>query len=302
MKKAKFKSLSSIGPLLPPEYQPAGYKVGGQTLSPLAEEMLWNAARYIGSDYEARILVTDGNFHNCLKLELNAAQKQLAFPKAFMATLNSMKGAQEIAKADKKALTKDEKLALKAEKDAQKEQYGFAILDGKRVPLTGYLVEPPAIIMTRGKDPRFGNWKYRVAPEDITINIVGAKPPAGWKGKVQSDPSSIRVMTYKIECGVPGSKTAKTLNKSITFAPTVSVRQDMIDGKFTKTSSILKNWKKIQKHIYDGCLAGNQAAMVAYLIQETGIRIGNLRDKNTQADTRGASTLTVDNIECFVEN
>jgi DNA topoisomerase-1 len=85
------------------------------------------------------------------------------------------------------------------------------------------------------------------------------------------------------------------LNKRISFAPASEIRQANTSGKFTKTSDILKNWKKIQTHIEKGVLSKDpvtkQSAIISNLIQLTGIRIGNERDEDSQALTYGASTL-----------
>jgi DNA topoisomerase-1 len=300
MKAARFTSLYSNGPIFPEAYQPKNYSLNNEKLSSLAEEMLWNAARYIEHDEYWNKLVGLGNFWNCLQPELTVNQQKLAFPTAFMPTLKKMKAAQGLLKDQKKQLTKEDKAAIKLEKETLKDTYGTALLDGEKVQICNYQIEPPGIIMTRGADPRFGNWKYRVQPQDVQLNIVNAKPPKTWKGKVYSDNSTIYVYRYKVRCGVKGSSTYKELNKAVAFYGTVDIRKKNTENKFDQTADILKNWTKIQKHIYNGCVKGNEAALIAYLIQQTGIRIGNMRDPKTQADTRGASTLKVENVRLFI--
>jgi len=301
MKKKRFESLQSNGPVFPEAYKGKGYTLAGEKLTNLAEEMLWKAARFIDSDYETEAFYSNNkNMKNCLFLELTAEQQKLSWPEEFIPTLKKMKKAQEQLKEEKKTLTKEEKLAIKQEKDQLKETYGTAILNGESVPLSGYMIEDSGWILTRGADPRKFLWKYSVEEKDVTLNIVKGNSPKGWKGKVISDNTTIWVMKYKIKCGIKGTKNYKELNKIIAFAPSVSVRQNSNEKKYDKAKDILKNWKKIQAHIYKGVLAGDESAMIAYLIQMTGIRVGGERDLDLQADTKGASTLICDNIS-FIE-
>ena len=46
MSKFQFSSLTHKGPVFPAEYEPHGIQVAGETLLPLAEEMLFCYARY----------------------------------------------------------------------------------------------------------------------------------------------------------------------------------------------------------------------------------------------------------------
>jgi hypothetical protein len=293
----RFSTLTSNGPLWFERYQPQGYTLGNEKLSPLAEEMLWKAARFLDSDYEKEAFVKNGNMWQCLRPELTPTQQKLAFPLDFMPTLRTMKNAQEALKQEKKAKPKDEKLAEKAHKEQLKEVFGYADVDGQKIQLGNYQIEAPAWIVTRGKHPGKFNWKYEVTEKDVDLNVVGAKPPKGWKGGLYSDNTSQFVARYKIRCGVKGSKNYRELHKAIPFVSWSPMRLKTNEKKFDKTSSILKNWKKIQKHIYEGCLAGDENALVAYIIQQTGIRIGNTRDAEKQALTYGASTLLKEHID-----
>jgi len=290
MKQNRFKTLEyPNGPVLPPEYEPKGYSVNNTKLTALSEEMLFSAARYFEHDEYWPKLINTGNFWNCLKRELPANLKNLSFPADFNSVLKQMKSDQEVIKETKKSLTKEQKLAIKAEKDVLKAKHGFVILDGKNADIGGFMIEAPSLIITRGKDPRFGNWKYRVEEKDITIN--SQVTPKGWKGKTVFDPSAIWVISYQIKCGVEKTSSFKKLNKKVCFAGTTDVWQQTRDAKFDKSKDILKNWKKIQGAINAGINKGDDEAIIIYLIQQTGIRIGNERDEKLQALTYGMQTL-----------
>jgi hypothetical protein len=79
------------------------------------------------------------------------------------------------------------------------------------------------------------------------------------------------------------------------------VAEKNIEKKFDKTFKVIKNYKKIEKHILDGIKSNDpvrkQAALCAWLIAETGIRVGGERDLSRVADTVGASTLRKENFK-----
>lgn len=297
----RFNTLEYIGPLFPPEYEPKGYKLGGITLSPLAEEMLWSCAHYYKHEIYWEKLLKRGNFYKCLLPELFDAQKHLKFPEDYASLFVQMQAAQASEKEDKAAYRKEHRKEIKEEKDKLKEQYGYALVDGKKVAIAGYMVEAPSVIITRGEDPRFGSWKYRVKPEDVTLNIVKGSVPKGWKGKVEHSPTSQWVFKYPQDCGRPEMDTYLKLPKKVNFAATTDIAKGNNDKKFDKTSKAIKSWKKIEKHILEGIkskdLARKQAALVAWLISETGIRVGEQgRNLTIRADTKGATTLTAGNL------
>ena len=297
-KSVRFKTLTPPTPMLPPEYEPKGYKLGGEVLKPLAEEMLWCCARYYEHEiYWEKILKT-GNFIQCLMPELTENQKKLKFPEDYIRLFKDMQAAQAIEKEEKAAYRKEHRAEIKKENDEKKAKYGNAIVDGVAIPVA-FMVEAPSMIITRGEDPRFGNWKYRVKEEDITLNCVGGKLPNGFKGKVENSPTSQWVMKYKQQCGRPGMTTYMELPKKINL--TGNIAEKNVEKKFDKTFEVIKDYKNIEKHIMDGIKSDDpvtkQVALCAWLIAETGIRVGNERDLSKFADTVGASTLKKENFK-----
>ena len=59
----------------------------------------------------------------------------------------------------------------KVERETLKAQSGRAHIDEIETEIGAYLVEPPGILMGRGKHPLRGKWKGRVKPEDVTLNL-----------------------------------------------------------------------------------------------------------------------------------
>ena len=143
---ARFKTLTPPTPMLPPEYEPKGYKLGGEVLKPLAEEMLWCCARYYEHEiYWEKILKT-GNFIQCLMPELTENQKKLKFPEDYTKLFKDMQAAQAIEKEEKAAYRKEHRAEIKKENDEKKAKYGNAIVDGVTIPVA-FMVEAPSMII-----------------------------------------------------------------------------------------------------------------------------------------------------------
>lgn len=297
MAKAKrFKTLTPNFPQLPAMYEVKGYTLAGEALPALAEEMLYNCARYFNHEIYWEKLLKTGNFIQCLTPELTENQKKLSFPKDYEKLFIQMQNDQSIEKDKKAEYRKTNRKAIEAEKAELKEKYGYAVVDGGRVPVA-YMVEGPGIIVTRGEDPRFGCWKYRVSEKDITLNCVNGSVPTGWKGKTEKSPTSQWVYKYKMKCGREGMKTFMEIPKKVNLGGEIA--QKNMEKKFDKTASVIQDWPKIKQHILDGIKSNDpvrkQSALIAYLIAETGIRIGNERNLDKFADTVGASTLKKEN-------
>lgn len=301
-KSKRFDTLYFQGPVFPENYQPRGYQLAGETLPSLAEEMLWACASYYLHESYWKRLVELNNFWRCLKPELTKNQQKLSFPIDFEALLSEMKATKTAESEAKKQWKKDNKKASekeKLEKEKFRDEHNFCLIDGKPVKCP-YIIEGPGIIMSHPGDPKFGAWKYRVDPKDVTLNIVGSKKPEGWKGKVVSSNTSQWVFKYKMDCGRKDMPCYLQLAKKANVDAKSDIAQGNTSKKFDKTMKAIKKYKKIEKHIEDGLkssdLKTQQIALVTWLIAETGIRVGNEKDLNISADTVGATTLKVQDI------
>lgn len=296
---AKFKTLTHNGVTFPAEYEVKGFKVAGEKLSPLAEEMLWNYAQKRDTDYP-KSKTYRKNFYSCLKDELTPAQQAYEFPKDFMSLINNMFDKIQVLKEEAAQYRKDNKEKIKAEKEAMKEKYGYAMLDGQRQPLGAYQIEPPGIMIARGDSKVLGLWKYRTQPEDVIINFVGPKAdvpkaPDGhrWK-EVECNTNAFVIAKYEVNLG----NIVKT-RKKVMFGANSSVKTNADQKKFDKAIVLLKNWDKMQKHIVNGMKGKTQeVALISYLVQTTGIRIGSQDLDGTAWENGvvGASTLKGKNL------
>ena len=317
---AKFKTLISYGVIFPEHYVAKGYTVNGIAIpnegDDSSEEMLYAyAGRVLDTDYEGN-KVLNKNFYKCLKPTLTKDLQNLAFPEDFMPTLKKMKKDIEVAKEAKKAYQKNNKSVLEKAKEETKAKYGFAILDGVKQPVA-YAIEGPGLFIQRGAGPILGVWKYRPQPEDITINYCpvpestwnklnkadkaklmenAPKAPEGHEwGAIEHNYNAMHIAIYKENLGGITEKI-----KELRFGNASSVKAEADQKKFAKAAKLLCHMKEMEKHIHEGMESSDkltrECALVSWLIQTTGIRIGNERDLDLQADTVGASTLKKENI------
>jgi DNA topoisomerase-1 len=304
--KTKFQSLEHNGPLFPKEFDEiTEIDVQGAKITGLPLEMLWNYAKYLDTEY-VKDPVFVSNFKKCL-FKASKPQERFDFPRDYQAALVEMKKIQEQLKEQKKNRTKVEKDLEKKSKEKIKADYGFAIIDGTKQPIGNYMIEPPGLFLARGKSPIKGMWKYRVTPEKVTINCTGNAPaaPKGhhWK-KIEANLNNFYTYSFDVNIG-------DTLLgcKHIRFSYNSDIGHKADQHKFDKAENLLRNWNKMQDYITanyttDKKLAKHgddkskiECAVIAWLIQNTSIRIGHDPDEKIGAETVGATSLKVNNVE-----
>jgi DNA topoisomerase I len=294
----KFKTLEHNGPLFPEAYEYKNkFYVNGIKLPYFAEDMLWHWA-VLGEDYR-KDKVYQKNFAATFLKNVPAGCPK-TFPEGYEQTIAAMQAENEVIKAAKKlANTKEAREAKKAATEKLREQYGWALLDGKKQPIMMYTVEPEGIYVGRGDCPARGMWKYAVLPEDVTINFAGdeskiPQPPVGHKWKaVIADRNNMATCLFDVYIGEDYA--VKT--KGFGFAATSDTKQNGDKHKFEKAQQLAKDWNKIEKWIDDGVVQKKQEAVIAWLILRTGIRVGTGHDELWENGTVGASTLLVKNVK-----
>ena len=140
-----------------PPYRPKGLKLGFEgrwfPLSPLAEEMAYCWAKKKDTPYVKDPAYAD-NFRKDFSRQLPAELRSASLPELlfdeFNAQVDSEKKQKEgLSSAEKKHLAAERKRA----KEALKENYGYAYIDGERVEVQNWVVEPPGIFQGRGSHP-----------------------------------------------------------------------------------------------------------------------------------------------------
>ena len=200
------------------------------------------------------------------------------------------------ARARKKALTKEARKALaarrKKNREALKDQYGYAIVNGERVEIGGYVVEPGGIFMGRGEHPLRGRWKEGATQQDITLNLSpdAPRPEGDWKELVWQ-PECMWVARWR-------DKLSDKL-KYIWLSDTASVKQKREAQKFDQAIKLDAMLDKVQAHIQAGLTDPNprhkMVATACYLIDALCLRVGDEKDRD-EADTVGATTLRPEHV------
>ncbi|MBS7614570.1 DNA topoisomerase I [Candidatus Bathyarchaeota archaeon] len=275
------------------EWKRFSIKIRGKEvqLTPHQEEMAVAWVKKLGTEYvNDKVFVN--NFFNDFREALRLKEKLEPADFDFSAIINYL----EKEKAAKLSLSKAEKKRLAEErkklKEAVKEKFGYAVVDGVKTEISNYVAEPSCIFMGRGRHPKRGCWKQGPSEEDIELNLSpdAPLPPGGWKRTWQKDVMWVARWTDKLS----GKMKYVWLAES-------SVPKQMRDvQKFEKAKELQRNIERIKNHIMANLdsadMKRRKTATVCYLIDRFKIRVGDEKDPD-EADTVGASTLRPEHIK-----
>jgi len=281
------------GVMVPPPYEAQGMsvKIRGieHKLTPGQEERAVAWAKKIGTPYVKDPVFAE-NFHRDLGevLGFKVLPGDVDYTEIYRVVLAERERRLSLPNEEKKRL-RDQR---KAEREANKEMYGYATIDGERCELGNYTVEPNSIFMGRGQHPFRGKWKEGPRYEDIELNLSpdAPRPPGDWKAVVW-DPVSMWIARWK----------DKLTDKMKYVWPHDSspIKQRKEIEKFDKAIELRQNLDKVQRHILENLtspeLRRRKTATVCYLIDALKFRVGDEKDED-EADTVGASSLRTEHI------
>jgi DNA topoisomerase-1 len=281
------------GVLVPPRSEGKGLtiKVKGETvkLAPEQEEMALAWAKKAGTPYVEDPVFAE-NFHRDFSKKLGITVKPVDIDYsevlAFVEKERNLKA--NLSRAEKKQLAAQRK----AEKEANKERYGYAWVDGLQMAVANYAAEPSCIFMGRGKHPLRGSWKEGPREEDIELNLSpdAPKPSGNWKVIVW-EPDALWIARWR-------DKLAGEM-KYVWFSDSSILKQRKDKEKFDKAKELRRNLALVQKHIWKNLdaddLTRRKIATICFLIDKLKIRVGDEKDPD-EADTVGASTLRPEHI------
>jgi DNA topoisomerase-1 len=287
-------TLHHNGVLVPPRYEGKNLtvKVEGKevTLTTEQEEMAVAWAKKAGTSYvEDKVFAR--NFHKDFSKKLGIEVKPGEVDYSEIIAL------VEKEREYKKNLPKEEKKRLAAERkavrEANKERYGYAYVDGERMELANYVAEPSSIFMGRGKHPLRGSWKEGPSKEDIILNLSPDAPrPEGNWNEIVWEPEAIWIARWQ-------DKLSGKM-KYVWFSDSCSFKQQKEIEKFDKAAELRRNLSRVRRHILRNLesedLKRRKTATVCYLIDKLKIRVGDEKDPD-EADTVGASTLRKEHIQ-----
>lgn len=293
----EMKQLIHNGVMPPPAYEVKGLKVKfrGKTLNltPLQEEMLFKWCQKIGTPYVEDPVFIKNFFTDFAKaLEVNEKISPEDFDFSEIITYI------ERERARKQTMTSEEKKKLATERkiirEANKAKYGCAIVDGQKIELSNYMMEPAAIFMGRGKHPLRGKWKAAAGIEAVTLNFSpdATRPPGNWK-EIVWRPNELWIAKW--------DDPLRGVEKYVWFHESSAIKQNREREKFELAKNLERNINKILKYIESNLTAQDEKrrkiATVAYLIDALKIRVGDEKDVKEEADTIGATTLRPEHIK-----
>ena len=260
-------------------------------LTPKQEEMALAWAKKKGTPYvEDRTFIRNflDDFGQELGLESRLSLDDLDFGPANRVVKRERKARERLTKEERKALAAERK----AIREALREQYGFAMVNGERTELANYVVEPSGIFMGRGKHPLRGRWKEGASHGDITLNLSpdAPRPPGEW-AEIVWQPESLWVARWK-------DKLSGKL-KYVWLSDTAPIKQAREAAKFDRVHELHAHLPQVREQIErDLSHPGDKERMIAtacYLIDALCLRVGDEKDPD-EADTVGATTLRPEHV------
>ena len=278
-----------------PRYEPKGFHIlfrgKNIALTPEQEEMAVSWVKKLGTDY-VKDKVFARNFFDDFGAAMGIKEKISPEDIDFSEIIKIV----EKERNDKLNMSKEDRIKLAQERknirEANKEKYGYVVVDGERIEVSNYVVEPGSIFMGRGKHPLRGKWKEGAKENDIIINLSpDSKVSEGkWK-KIIWEPDFMWVAKWDDKL--------RGKEKYVWLSDTSKVKQEREREKFDKANALKKEYDKVKKHIVDNLgsedLKRRKIATVCYLIDALSMRVGDEKDED-EADTVGAATLTKDNV------
>ena len=285
----KMKQLIHNGVLIPDAYAPQGFTITFRgtplKLTPLQEEMAVKFAQKFGTPYTEDPMFCS-NFMKDFAKGLGIKENIIVTDFDWTPITRWI----EAERARKANMSKEEKKQLAAARkklrEERKERYGWATVDGVKMEIGNYAVEPPSVFMGRGKHPIRGSWKPAVTTKDVTLNLSpdAPTPPEEWAGREwRPDELWVAKWTDKLSSKV----------KYIWFHDATPMKQERVQEKFDLANELETKIRHVRTHIAEGLrcedLKRKKVATVAYLIDVFKIRVGD--EKETEAGTVGATSL-----------
>ena len=298
--KEKLKELIHYGVYIP-RYSLIGlsikYKGKRIELDETTEQMAIQFVKKFNTDYiKDDVFVKNFLSDFCRKLGVEETEKIEDFD------WSEIENYLEEVKRKKEVMTKEEKKIdrefRKKLREKLKEKYGYAIVNGEKVPIMNWTVEPPSIFLSKGKNPLRGRWKEAVTRKDITLNLskIPKDLEEGWK-EIVWKPNCMWIASWRDP--LSGKM------KYVWLHPSSSLRQERAKKKWDQALELDKYLEKLEEHILKNLrsndLERRKLATVVYLIKKIGIRVGDEKIAGEHG-TVGCTTLKEENIKIDLDN
>lgn len=265
-------------------------------LSPASEEIATFFAQVVGTQYAENETFCKNFFNDFMEVlkKHDPNTPIIEFSKCdFTPITKYLEQQREL----KKQMTKEEKESIKLEKKKVEDQYGWALIDGRREKIGNFRIEPPGLFRGRGDHPKTGTLKKRVLPEQITLNLSKdapiPPPPNGHKwGKIVHDNTVAWLATW--------TENVNGNIKYIMFAANSSLKGMSDFKKFEKARELKNHIKRIRdaytRELRDKMMVLRQRATAMWLIDNLALRAGNEKGDD-EADTVGCCSLRYEHID-----
>ncbi|KAG7098592.1 hypothetical protein E1B28_000519 [Marasmius oreades] len=299
----KWITLEHSGVCFPPPYEvlPSNVKMkydGKEVdLPPASEEVAGFYAALLETDYAQNNTFNKNFFEDWKKvLENHPPRNDVQITSFAKCDFRPMFEHFEAEKARKKAMSSAEKKELKKKKEETEAKYTACLLNGRKEKVGNFRIEPPGLFKGRGEHPRTGALKFRIRPEDITLNIGKDAPipipnmPGKWKA-VQHDNTVTWLATW--------TENVNGNHKYVFLAAGSSLKgqSDMI--KFEKARELKKHVDRIRNNytsdLKSKVMAERQRATAMYFIDKLALRAGNEKGED-EADTVGCCSLRCEHV------
>ena len=266
-------------------------------LTALQEEMAIAWVRKLETPYAKDKVFVDNFFEDFIKT-FNIDKKINFKDFNFSEVINYV---QE-EKRKKENLSRDEVKKLRDERKKNREKlrkkYGYAYVDGERIPIANYVAEPSSIFIGRGNHPLRGKWKEGPLKSEITLNLSPdtPKPEGDWK-EIVWQPNVLWIAKWDDK--LRGRK------KYVWLSDTYLVKQKREISKFDKARELEKSIKPLREHIEKNLKSESdkrrKIATVCYLIDKLCLRVGDEKEQD-ELNTVGATTLEPKHIKFGMKN
>ncbi len=194
-------------------------------------------------------------------------------------------------------MNKEEKKKLaeerKTRREALKEKFGYAIVDGKKIEIANWTAEPSCLFSGRGDHPKRGKWKEGPKEEDIILNLSpdSPRPSGNWKDVIW-EPEKMYIAKWQ-------DKLSGKI-KYVWFSDSAFLKQMREQEKYKKAEKLGNVIPKIEEHITRNLKVKDderrKIATVCWLIFALNLRVGDEKDPG-EADTVGAITLRPEHVK-----
>ncbi len=291
-----------FAPLYEPHHIPIIVKGIKHHLTELAEEYITMYARYLGTEYTNNPRISNRFNRNFLHDLKKVLPKNINISNMSEIDMNDIKKHLDKIKEKKAIMSKEEKDKIKNKNEELEEPYKYCMVNGGRMKVGNYKIEPPGIFLGRGDHPKLGCIKKRINPEDVIINLSKTAPipkpnmsnPNGtynW-GKVINNNEVVWLATWNDN--ISGK------NKYV-FTSMESIFKSKSDmDKFDLARKLKKKINQIRSSYYEDMKGideiKKQLSTALYLIDNLALRVGGTKDTKEQADTVGVTSLRVEHI------